>query len=154
MAEIPLEHKKAVRSALNILGYADNTEKKLREKLLHKGYEPGSVDFAVDYVKNMGALNDARFIEIEIRRLAERKLYGIRRITQELCVKGFSRADIAAADLSELDFPALCARRIAQISSRYPDRRKLYAALQRYGYTSQDIRLAFEIISEGGESEG
>ena len=154
MTDIPLEHKKAVRSALNILGYADNTEKKLREKLTHKGYDPDSVEFAIDYVKNMGALNDSRFIEIEVRRLAERKLYGIRRITQELSVKGFSRADIASVDLSEIDFPALCAKRIAQISSRYPDRRKLYAALQRYGYTSSDIRLAFEIISEGDEFEG
>ena len=148
MSEIPSEHKKAVRSALNILGYADNTEKKLREKLSHKGYDPASVDFAVDYVKNMGALNDSRFIDIEVRRLAERKLYGIRRITQELFVKGFSREDIASVDLSELDFPALCAKRIAQLSSRYPDRRKLYAALQRYGYTSSDIRQAFEILTE------
>ena len=148
MAEIPPEHKKAVGSALNILGYADNTEKKLREKLSHKGYAPESVDYAVDYVKGIGALNDSRFIEIEARRLAERKLYGIRRITQELYVKGFSREAVASLDYEDIDFPALCAKRISQIARRYPDKRKLYAALQRYGYTSQDVRLAFEILSE------
>lgn len=148
MSDIPVEHKKAVNSALNILGYADNTEKKLREKLGHKGFDPASVDYAIDYVKRIGALSDSRFIEIEARRLAEKKLYGIRRITQELYVKGFSREDIASLDFDDVDFPALCAKRIAQISRRYPDKRKLYAALMRYGYTSADVKLALEILSE------
>ncbi|MBQ4055197.1 MAG: regulatory protein RecX [Clostridia bacterium] len=148
MPDIPLEHKKAVNSALNILGYADNTEKKLREKLRHKGFDPASVDFAVGYVKDIGALKDSRFIEIELRRLAEKKLYGIRRITQELYVKGFSREDIASLDFDDIDFPALCAKRIEQIAHRYPDKRKLCAALMRYGYTSADVKLALEIINE------
>lgn len=148
MNDTPSEYKKAVQTALNILGFADNTEKKLREKLARKGHEPDAVDFAVDYVKRIRALDDVRFIEREARRLAEQKLYGPRRIAQELYAKGFSRADISALDLGALDFPALCARRIAATRSRYSDPRKLYAALLRYGFTSGHIRDAQALADE------
>lgn len=146
--DIGQEYKKAVTAALNILGFADNTEKKLREKLLRKKFDRDAVDYAVDYVKRIGALNDSRFIEREATRIAEQKLYGKRRMVQELYAKGFSREDISSLDLSEIDFPALCAKRIIKIRTRFSDPRKLYAALVRYGYTSSDIRTAQELIRD------
>ena len=147
------EYKKALNTALNILGFADNTEKKLREKLARKGHGPEAIDYACDYVKRIGALNDKRFIEREATRIAEQKLYGRRRIAQELYAKGFSREDILSLDFGEVDFPALCARRIVKTRARFTDPRKLYAALVRYGYTSSDIREAQALVREMDEDE-
>lgn len=151
--DITSEDKKALNTTLNILGFADNTEKKLREKLTRKGYSPDSVEYAVAYVKKIGALNDKRFLEREATRIAEQKLYGRRRIEQELYAKGFARDDILSLDFEEVDFPALCAKRIVKTRARFTDPRKLYAALVRYGYTSSDIREAQSLVREMDEDE-
>ena len=143
---VPPEYEKAVKTAFNILDYADNTEKKLREKLKRKGHAPDAVDFAVDYAKKAGALDDARYMRRLADHLATVKLYGRRRIANELYVKGFKKSDILSLDLSEVDFGVLCAERIRRTSSRYPEWEKMYAALLRYGYTPQDIREAKETI--------
>ena len=148
MTTIPDDFKKAVNTALNILDYADNTEQKLREKLRRKGYTEAQTDFAAEYVKSIGVLDDARFIARESERLATAKLYGRRRIAQELYAKGFRRDDIVALDLSGIDFPALCARRITKTRSRYPDDRKMYVSLLRYGFTPDDISSAFALLRE------
>ena len=47
---VPEEYKKTVKSALNMLAYAENTKKALADKLKTKGYSPESVEFAVEYV--------------------------------------------------------------------------------------------------------
>ena len=143
---VPPEYEKAVRTALNILDYADNTEKKLREKLARKGHAPEAVDFAVEHVKRIGALDDARYMRRLAELLATVKLYGRRRIVNELYVKGFKRSDILSLDLSEVDFGVLCAERIRRTTARYPEWEKMYASLIRYGFTPQDIREAKETI--------
>lgn len=145
--KVPPEYEKAVNTAFNILDYADNTEKKLREKLARKGHAPDAVDFAVSYAKKAGALDDLRFMRRLADQLATVKLYGRRRIANELFVKGFKRSDIISLDLSEVDFGALCAQRIRKTAARYPEKDKMYASLLRYGYTPGDIAAAREIIA-------
>ena len=149
---VPPEYEKAVRTTYNILEYADNTEKKLREKLIRKGYAKDAVDYAIEYAKRAGALNDRRFMERCVEQLATVKLYGRRRIANELYVKGFRREDIASLDLSEYDFAALCAERIRKTARRYPEREKMYASLVRYGYTSREIAQAFELAEDDEEA--
>ena len=148
---VPPEYEKAVRTAFNILDYADNTEKKLREKLKRKGHPPEAVDFAVEYAKKSGALDDRRYMRRLAEQMATVKLYGRRRIVNELYVKGFKKSDILSLDLSGVDFGALCAGRIKKTASRYPERDKMYAALLRYGFTPGDISRAYETIEEEEE---
>ncbi len=151
--DIPTGHKKATRSALNILDYADNTEKKLREKLFRKGYSEDEVDFAVEYAKRKGYLNDRRLAENAMERIANAKLYGKQRIVQELYNKGVSRDIISELDFSEIDFARNCAKRILQTKNRYADREKLNAALLRYGFRYSDIKAAYSIIEEEYEED-
>ena len=146
--ELTKRQQKAVRSALNMLDYADNTEKRLREKLFHKGYSTDEVDFAIEYAKKMDYLNESRFLEAFIYSLANTKLYGKRRIIQELYVKGFTREVISEADFSEIDFTANCFKRLRMTKNNYSDTRKLYAALLRYGYSPDEIKEAFRLYKE------
>ena len=133
---------KHIRSALNILDYADNTEKRLREKLFRKNYTPDEIEEAVAYVKDIGCLNDAEYIKRAAEYMAEVKLYGRYRIKKALAEKGFSFDDIGALDLSAFDFFAICEKRIEK--SRYKSRQALCAALQRYGFTRDEIESGIE----------
>ena len=144
---VPPEYEKAVKTAYNILDYADNTEKKLREKLARKGHAPDAVDFAVEHAKKTGALDDLRYMRRLADRLATVKLYGRRRIIAELYAKGFSRTDILSLDLSEVDFGVLCAERMRKTASRYPEKEKMYASLLRCGYAPADVAAAREIMN-------
>lgn len=151
--EITKGMQKAAQSALNILGYADNTEKKLREKLKRKGYSEEESDFAVAYATKLGYLDEKRHLEMAIYSLANTKLYGKKRIIQDLYIKGFKRSDIAEADFSEIDFPRNCCKRIKQTKKNYSDVNKLYCALLRYGFSGSEIKSAFNLYKESEKDE-
>ena len=108
--------KACINSALNILVYANNTEKKLREKLYRKGYSNTAIDSAIDYVKGKGYIDENAQILDAAELLATAKLYGKKRIAVELYKKGFKRDAIASIDYTELgiDFVAGCAAMIWQ----------------------------------------
>lgn len=148
MNDIGKRYQKAARSALNILDYADNTERKLREKLARKGYSRDETDYAVEYAKKSGYLNEKRHLENAVYTIANHKLYGKRRIRAELYQKGFRIEDIDNIDFSEIDFASNCAERIKKTVNRYDDKNKLQAALLRYGFSYEDIKSAYRIIKE------
>ncbi len=150
--------KACINSALNILVYANNTEKKLREKLYRKGYEKTTVDTAIDYVKGKGYIDENAQILDAAELLATAKLYGKKRIAVELYKKGFKRDAIASIDYAELgiDFVAGCAAMICRTcrlrddeeKRRFvPDDRQI-GALIRYGYSVGEIREAVKLLHE------
>ena len=144
--------KACINSALNILVYANNTEKKLREKLYRKGYSNTAIDTAIDYVKGKV------YIDENAELLATAKLYGKKRIAVELYKKGFKRDAIASIDYTELgiDFVAGCAAMICRTyrlredeekRSFVPDDRQI-GALIRYGYSIGEIKEAVKLLHE------
>lgn len=152
--------KKAIKTGMNILGYSDNTERQLHDKLIKKGYHEDVIVASIEYLIEKGYLNEERHINRAIIFLADTKLLGRRRIYEELKKKGFSREKIENADFSEIDFPQNCAklifkrRRTNRISfSGDEDTEELrnilqkeYASLLRYGYSGDDIKRAYKIL--------
>ena len=61
-------------AASNIIVFADNTENKLREKLVRRGFEERYVDIALDRLKQSGVVNDRRLIFPATESLANKKL--------------------------------------------------------------------------------
>ena len=142
----------AIRSALNILDYADNTEKKLKEKLSRKNFSADEIEEALTYVKDIGYLNEEEHIKNAADYMAEVKLYGRYRIKKALLEKGFSSDMVKSLDLSEYDFTEICERRIGK--SRYRTKDSLIAALRRYGFSGDEIITAIEetgVFSEDGD---
>lgn len=150
--------KACINSALNILVYANNTEKKLREKLYRKGYSNTAIDAAIDYVKGKGYIDENAQILDAAELLATAKLYGKKRIAVELYKKGFKRDAIASIDYTELgvDFVAGCAAMICRTyrlredeeKRRFvPDDRQI-GALIRYGYSIGEIKEAVKLLHE------
>lgn len=101
---------RARKTAVNILSYSDNTELRLREKLAAKGFSREAADDAVRYVISRGWLDEQKQVESALRYLAEVKLFGRRRILQELRKRGFRRTVIDSCDFNSCDFAGNCRR--------------------------------------------
>lgn len=152
----------AILAAYRILSHARNTEGQLRDKLERQGYDTESVDAAIVFAKDNKYIADEEYIERAIDILANEKLYGPARIPVELTRRGFTRPLILSIDMNEIrdggsygdteiDFALNCARLIEKRGGLDEDGRvgrKLYAVLQRYGYTGDIIRQAVNSINE------
>ena len=150
-----------MNAASNILVFADNTEKSLREKLGRKGFDPELIDKAVEKMKAAGLVNDARLIKSYSEYLANKKLYGKARIRLELQKKGFDRELINEKledSVSDVDFKENCLKMIRKknLVKKICDSktaRAVTAALARYGYGYVEIKYAYTRLLEENEDD-
>ncbi len=145
---------RALKTALNIVGYKDNTERALAEKLSERGYDEETVASVLLYMKEKGFVNDSRMIYSEIRRLAVGKLYGKARIKRELSLKKFSNAALSSLDweseeLWDVDFAEICFKLL--LKRHGAKDQKTYAALMRYGHSPSDIKKALARLPDEGD---
>jgi len=131
-------------SALSLLSYGDNTRKKLYQKLILKGYGEAAAKKAVALALKAGYIDESAQIKDALFRLANDKLFGKRRVVEELRAKGFEREGISLA-LShwegEIDWEEnkkkLLHRKFGNDMPRLSDAKetqKIKGFLYRYGY--------------------
>ncbi len=142
---------KALKTAMNIIGYKDNSEKTLGDKLSERGYSDETVAEVVRFMKSKGYVDDTRMIMRTARRLATVKLYGKQRIKAELYQKKFNKEALSALDweneeLCDIDFAEICLKLLKKRGGVKDE--KTYAFLKRYGHSSSDIRAAYAALSE------
>ena len=145
---------KALRTAFNILGYKDNTEYQLREKLNERGYNEQTVDAVCSYMIEKGFINDERMLYRLVRSLADSRLYGRARIKQEVRRRRFSQAVLDSfsfenEELEDVDFVSNCVKLIKKKGGARDER--TYAALVRYGHSPSDIREAYKRLQNENE---
>lgn len=143
--------ERARSRALWYLSRADHSKKALYDKLC-RAYSPTAAQNAVERMEELGLINDLELA----KRLAKYWSDGnvsAREIKRKLFAKGISRdiADIAV-DCLESDPRAQIA---ALLSTKYKNRltsedgiKKVFAALQRKGFSYSDIRSALREYSE------
>ena len=145
------ERHSAVKRGISILSFGDNTKKGLARKLCTKGFSREAAEYAAEYLENAGYINEAESAMLLARDMAEKKLYGARRIAAALYEEGFSKDAIAAAaERVDVDFALVCAKRIAKMGGRElffakETKQKAVAALLRYGFSYEDIKEALKI---------
>ena len=140
----------AVRKGLELLGYGAMSRRRLIQKLEQRGYDREVASSASDHLMARGCLPEAedacRFAEQGVR-----KLWGPRRIREDLYARGFPTETIedAMASLEDVDFAENCRRVVRKKYGDTPldaqDRtaaQKRIAALMRLGYTADQIREA------------
>lgn len=137
----------AVRRGMSLLGYGACSKKALTLKLRNKGVDPETARSAADTLEQIGYIDEAA----DAQRIAERcikKYWGRSRISAELFSKGYSDEAVRTAldSLDEVDFAELCADYIEdkyRVPPNDPEqRRKLFGALARRGFSSSDIKDA------------
>ena len=141
----------ATKRGMMLLGYGASSQKAMKIKLVSKGFEQSVAEEAVDELVAMGLIDSVSDATAQARRSAA-KLWGKKRIVAGLYEKGYSADEVAAAmnalEDMDVDFVANCRtlieRRYGGVPSDTAEKRKLFAALSRYGYSSAEIRSAFE----------
>ena len=137
----------ALRSGEHLLSYGANSAQMLTRKLMQRGFSKEVASLAVERLCTMGLINERQDLRREVEKCL-RKLWGAKRISAHLWSRGFDQEVIRElpALLEEVDFPANCATYIRKHYGEVPDapneKKKMVAALCRYGYTLQEIRLA------------
>ncbi|MBO4309076.1 MAG: regulatory protein RecX [Clostridia bacterium] len=135
----------ALRSGQSALSYGSASVLHLTRKIMRHGYTKEEATAAAERLRDVGLINEDDDLSREVEKCL-RKLWGSRRIRSHLWSKGFARETLEALPslLAEVDFPANCASLIRKQYGSVPAdpqaRRKLCAALARYGYSPEEIR--------------
>jgi regulatory protein len=142
-----LQH--ALDLAYRFLGHRDRTVAEVRERLSAERIEPALVDEAVDELRHLGYLDDARYAQrfAEDRRTID--AWGAERIERRLLAVGVEPALIAAAlgeqgSGEELEAAlAVLRRRFPQAPADDRGRDRALGLLVRKGY---ELELAYDAI--------
>jgi SOS response regulatory protein OraA/RecX len=109
------ERRRARKAALSLLAYADNSRRRLFEKLRRKGISAEIAERTVSDMIGEGLLSEERQLESAVLSLAEHRLFGPYRILADLSSKGYKGEDIRAAihaamEKGDIDFNKNLAR--------------------------------------------
>lgn len=135
----------AKKAAVSLLAYREHTEKELRTKLIDKGFSKEEAEAAVAFTIEKSYLSEKRYYLRYAEFCARTKHFGKRRITQEAKRKGFSSETIAlytSEALEGVDFNECCYEALLHI--RHTTKEKQTAALLRRGFSTGNMRYAFE----------
>ncbi len=140
----------AIRKGSNLLSYSSSSRKRLVQRLRNKGIDKESAESAATHLVEMGAINEEFDIEREVDSCL-RKLWGKKRIYQDLLAKGYQKEYIenALEDITKEQMIENCALLLRKKHKIIPEesevRKKIAGSLVRYGYTFDEIKKAFEM---------
>jgi regulatory protein len=137
----------AKKRALRILGKRQLSRREITERLVEKGESPETAEEAVDWLTDIGAVNDPEYAAIIVRHYAARG-YGVMRIKDELYRRGIDRElweDALGARPEENDGAYVYL--LSRLKGQVPDRdesRRLQDALCRRGFSWEEARDAIQ----------
>ncbi len=140
--------------AVRIVSATSISERELQRRLVRRGEQPEDAAAAVEWLRELGAVDDGAMARRIVARAVE-KGYGESRIRQELYAKGIPRelwAD-ALEELPEMD-DAIDRFLRQRLGGRDPDQKELQriiAALQRRGHSWEDIQAGLRRYQESME---
>ena len=150
--------RRAIDAALNFLSYRQRTGQEVRRKLVERGFSPQVVEAALARLAAVRLVDDEAFVAAYVRdRIAHRPM-GVRRMIQELYLKGIAR-EVALPVIEETlreeetDERTLAERVVAKkrrtLTSKARDeavlRRRLRDHLIRRGF---DTRVAKDAVDD------
>jgi regulatory protein len=149
---------RAVDSAANFLSYRPRSSHEVRQNLLQKDVPPAVIDAAFDRLNALGYLDDHAFAEFWVRDRNAFKPLSPQALRYELRRKGISDALIAEV-LADVDADDSAYRAAMSQSRRYRGfdqrtfREKMYAFLQRRGFSYSTARSAVQRLIEELDAE-
>ena len=141
--------RRAQEKALYLLEYRNYSKRELTEKIARTAASREAAQAAAGRMEELGLIDDRRFGEDYARELFSRKGYGARRVAQELRRRGIGQ-ELIQELLAEYEDPERAGEAIRRVlEKKYPGwredekvRRRAFAALQRLGYSYQEVREA------------
>lgn len=126
---------KAKNKALNILSKADQSEKKIKEKLSSE-FEEDTIDNVIDFLKRNNFINDDMLAQKIVNTNVNLNKCGKNKIKQNLYIKGIDKNSINEA-LSEIDDNIEYENAMYLAKKRYnrvknEDKRKIYQKISQH----------------------
>lgn len=143
---------KAKNKALTILSKADQSEKKIREKL-SADFEECIIDMVIDFLKKYNFVNDSLLAKKIVNTNVNLNKCGKNRIKQNLYTKGIDKNDINIAVL-EIDKDVEFENAMYLAKKRYSrfkneDKRKIYQKLsQHLAYKGFDYDIIKSVLNK------
>ena len=141
--------RRAKEKALWLISYRSHSKKELFDKL-KRSFDEASAQKAVDRMEELGLINDEEFAKLYARKLVNGKKMSVKAAEYELYRKGIDKIT-AEQVLSELEYDPQT-QIIEFITKKYKNiqdekiKRRAVAALQRKGYSWEEIRQAIESL--------
>lgn len=141
----------AIRRGISLLGYGDQSARRLAYKLTAKGIDRETAARATAYLTEKGYIREDDTATLRAEQDL-RKGWGERRIREDLMTHGFTREAVEEAmeSLSDTDWVENCAAAIRKKYGEIPEdkgeRQKLIAAMMRQGYDADTVREAMREI--------
>ena len=137
------EEYRALRKALSLLSYADNSERSLKMKLLRAGYSRTASEAAVKEVVRLGYLKEEDQLERLILSEANSRLTGPQKLIPKLVSKGYSASDVRRVldrlvDEGEVDFDENRRRLFEKKLTDDATDEEKFKLLKSYGYRTYD----------------
>ncbi len=148
----------AIRKGINLLSYSSSSKKRLVQRLRSKGIDREDATNAASHLEKIGVINEDVDVEFQVEGCLK-KLWGKKRIYNELIAKGYEREHIANAleNITKQQMMENCAMLLRKKHKCIPNdsavRQKIVASLVRYGYTFDEIKYAFEIVTNERKTE-
>ena len=148
----------AIRKGTELLSYSSSSKKRLVQRLRGKGIDRENAESAAEHLANIGAINEECDVEHQVD-LCLKKLWGKKRIYNELLIKGYEREYIIAAleNITKEQMMENCALLLQKKHKTVPQdsgvRKKIVGSLARYGYMFDEIKYAFEMASSKQKTE-
>ena len=153
--------RRAFNAGADLIARREHSAKELKEKLMRK-FSEQDAESAVERLCELGLVNDERFAQMYAKELFERKGMGKRRISYELALKGIDSGtiqtvteEIFADDENNIQrIVDIIEKKYYNIGTDEKVRRRAWAALQRLGYSYDEIRRAVNTFGENIDEEG
>ena len=144
----------AIRRGMAMLGYGDQSARRLAYKLTAKGVDRDTAARAVAYLTERGYIREESTATLRARQ-GVGKGWGERRIREDLCAYGFTREAVEEAmeALFDVDWEENCAiairKKYREIPEDKGERQKLIASVMRLGYDTDTVNSAKRQIQRG-----
>lgn len=150
--------RRAYNKGLDFLSRRPFGTKELVKKLCEKGHEKEAAQKACDRLLELGLLNDEEYARILANDLQERKIYGIKRIKQELIFRGIDR-EIVENTITALDnnpeksIILVIRKKYLNKLGDEKGRKKAVDGLLRLGFAYSDIKNALNTVTDFNEED-
>ena len=137
----------AIRRGISLLGYGDQSARRLAYKLTAKGVDRDTAARATAYLTEKGYIREDDTATLRAEQDL-RKGWGERRIREDLIAHGFTHEAVEEAmeELSNTDWVETCAAAIRKKYGKIPEdkgeRQKMLAAMMRLGYDTDTVKAA------------
>ena len=141
----------AIRRGISLLGYGDQSARRLAYKLTAKGVDRDTAARATAYLTEKGYIREDDTAALRAEQDL-RKGWGERRIREDLMAHGFTREAVEEAmeNISDTDWEENCAAAIRKKYGEIPEdrgeRQKLIASMMRLGYNTDTVKEAMRAI--------